>query len=68
MHQLWDEVVQDVIGDTETHQWMHRVLLKSGAKQVRCNKELRNMRSVYMTELRYWKNALKAYKSKVNII
>jgi len=65
MHSLWDSVVRDVVGDSDKHSWMLRVLNKSGAKQINCDKELRNMRNVFMHELRYYKNSLKAYTTKL---
>jgi len=65
MHSLWDNVVKDVVGDSDKHSWMLRVLNKSGAKQQNCDKELRNMRNVFMHELRYYKNSLKAFTTKL---
>jgi len=65
MHALWDSVVRDVVGDSDKHSWMLRVLNKSGAKQQNCDKELRNMRNVFMHELRYYKNSLRAFTTKL---
>lgn len=65
MHNLWDEVTKDVIGASEKNAWMYRVLEKSNAKSERCSKELRNMRAVFMHELRFHKNSVKAFQSKL---
>jgi hypothetical protein len=65
MHNLWDEVTKDVIGGSEKNAWMYRVLEKSNAKSERCSKELRNMRAVFMHELRFHKNSIKAFQSKI---
>lgn len=65
MHHLWDEVTKDVIGATEKNAWMYRVLENSGAKAERCNKELKNMRHIFMHQLRYYKNMQNAFNTKL---